>query len=513
MEDTLSKSKRLAKNTFLLYLRMFVVMIVALFTSRVTLNTLGVEDYGIFNVIAGVIVFFTFLNATLSNSGQRFLSVAIAKDDKTDIQKTFTSLLLTHLLLAIVLILLLETIGLWFVKTKLDIPLERQSAAMIVYHTSVLGVIFGVMKIPFNSVIIATERMSFYAYTSIAEVLLKLLVVYLLVLFDIDKLVLYSWLQVGVGAFMFLWYSVYVRTRFDDYHISIHYHKDYFRKVIAFSGWNALESGANLGYQQGNNFILNHFYGVVLNAAMGVYMSVRSVLFSFVTNFQVSANPQIIKAYSVNETDYFYGLIYRVSKYGFYLMFFIGLPLILNIDYILRLWLINPPDYTAGFIVYGVCFSMIETLHGPLWTSMQAMGKIKVYEIVTSLMLLLNLPLTFLFLKWGHDPYSIIKIQIFVSLLIIIVRLLFSKYNVGLSIRRYFLKVCVPIILVLIVSVPVPLFLSMSITSDLMRLLVTGVVSIIIVALSVLYIGSTAGERDALLGYVKKFLPVKRKKS
>lgn len=489
---------------------MFIVMVVSLYTSRVTLNVLGVENYGIYNVIGGVIVFFTFLNSTLSNSGQRFLSVAIANNDKDDIQKVFSSLLLTHLLFAIVLVVLLETLGLWFVSTKLDIPADRFAAALIIYHISVLGVVFGVVKIPFNSVIIANERMSFFAYTSIAEVLLKLLVVYMLVMFDYDKLILYMWLQVGVSVIMLLWYVIYVRSKFETYHLQVKYHKDYFRRVLSFSGWNALESGANLGYQQGNNFILNHFYGVMLNAAMGVYMNVRRILFSFVTNFQISANPQIIKAYSVKDTEYFYGLIYRVSKFAFYLMFFIGLPIILNVDYILKLWLINPPEYTSGFIVYGICFSLIETLHGPLWTSMQAMGKIKTYEIVTSLMLLINLPLTFVFLKFGHSPYVIIEIQMAVSFLIIIVRLLFSRKYVGLSISQYIKKVIIPIAMVLVVSVPLPLVLSYHIQSDLAKLLVTGFLSVIVVSLSVLYVGSTKGERSILVGYVAKFLPLKR---
>lgn len=498
------KSKRIAKNTIMLYIRMLLSTIVSLYTSRIVLNTLGVEDYGIYNIVGGVIVLFSFLNTSLTNASERYLSIAVEKADGRDTQQLFSSILIAHILVCVFILVLAETIGLWFLLHKIEIPANRMNAALIVYQLALLNTCMGVMKVPYNAAIIANEHMSFYAYTSVAENIMKLLIVYVLLWVAMDKLILYGILLLLVSFVIFFWYKIYVEHHFDNNNFQLKIHKTYFKGILSFSGWSLFGSVADIGYKQGSNIILNLFYGVTLNAALGIAETVRSTLFSFVSNLQIAANPQIIKSYSSNKIAYYDALIFRISKYSFYLMLFFAIPFVLNVNYILNVWLINPPEHTATFLILMMIFCLIDALHGPLWISVQATGKIRNYQIITSFLLLLNLPLSYLMLSLGSHPEVIIKVQIVISFLTLLFRLYYSAVNANLSIGNYLSSVLLPVLLVLIVAIPVPIYVSSLFHDDFNKLIITGLISIICILLSVLIFGMKQEERNVVFTIILK---------
>ena len=293
-------NKRIAKNTIMLYFRMILNMIVSIYTGRVVLQVLGVDDFGIYNIVGGVVVLFSFINNFLNTACGRFISMAIVGEDKTQPRKIFRTALFIHLIIAVLFALATETVGLWFVYDQLVIPESRFEAAIWLYHIYVFNTCLTILRVPYNAVIIAEEKMDFYAYTSIGETLLRLFVVYLLMIISFDKLITYALLHTAIVILMLIWYQFYSTRHFAYCGFSVKYDKAYLKKMVSFSGWNLLGSIADLGYKQGTNIILNLFCGVALNAAMGLATTVRSTIFNFITNFQVASNPQIMKLYSKN---------------------------------------------------------------------------------------------------------------------------------------------------------------------------------------------------------------------
>ena len=492
-------TKRIAKNTVMLYLRMILSMVVSLYTSRVVLRVLGVDDFGIYNIVGGVVVMFSFINTFLTSACQRYLSFSIAKDPVDETQKIFSTSLFIHVIVMLLFTLAAETLGLYFVINKLVIPEARFVSALYVFQIMVVESCLSIFKVPYNAAIIAEEKMSFYAYTSIIENVLRLLSVYLLVKLPYDKLIVYSVLHCAVSFGMLLWYKIYAQRKFTYCSGPLRYDKKYFRSMISFSGWNMFGSVADLGYKQGTNIVLNLFYGVALNASMGIATTVRTSIYSFISNIQVAANPQIIKSYATGEFDYYLNLIYRISKYSYFLMLFFAIPVILNIKYILMIWLGEVPEYTVSLIILGLIFCLIDCLHGPLWTSMQATGKIRNYQIWISLILLLNVPLTYLALKLGFSPNSILIIQIIVSFCTLIVRLFFSWRYAFLKISDYLKRVLVPIFIVTIFAAPLPIYVAIGLMDDFRKLLLTFSVSVVSVIASVVLVGMTKQERKSTI--------------
>lgn len=301
---------------------------------------------------------------------------------------------------------------------------------------------------------------------------------------------------------MLLWYKIYADKRFSYCSSSLKYDKTYLKSMVSFSGWNLFGSIADLGYKQGTNIILNLFHGVTLNAAMGIATTVRSSIYSFITNIQVAANPQIIKSYTVGEYNYYSNLICRISKYSYYLMLFLAIPVIINIQYILQLWLGEAPEYSASLIVLGLIFCLIDCLHGPLWTSMQATGKIRNYQLLVSIILLLNIPFSYVALKIGYSPNSILVVQILISIITLIVRFVFSSKYAELNVGLYIKNVILPVTVVTIFSIPLPFYVATFFNDDWQQLLVTGAVSVILIIVIVLLIGVTKHERISILNMV-----------
>ena len=493
-EQSLSENnKRIAKNTLMLYIRMIVIMLVTLYTSRVVINILGVVDYGIYNIVAGVVVLFSFFNSAMTTASQRFLSLTIGKGNKENIQKVFSASLISHLILSLIIVILAESAGLWFIKTQLTIPDTRTSAAAIIYHIAIVTTCVNILRVPFNALIISYEKMNFYAYISIIEVFLKLIIVWFLSLFSFDKLILYSILLLLVNVAINIAYVVY---GIKNCHVTLCLNTDkkLLKEMTSFSGWNVFGAIADVGYKQGTNIILNIFYGVTLNAVMGITNQIRTSVYTFVSNFQVAANPQIIKSYAIKDIERFSLLVCGISKYSYYLMLLIAMPLILNMDFVLELWLRNPPEHSMNFAILILIFCLFDSLTGPLWTSMQASGKIKKYLLIISSSLLLNLPLTYIFLKFGYPPESMLVIQIFVNILTLIIRTFFiRKVNIGF--KKYFISVLIPIFLVSITSIQLPYFLGSKMSSGIIKFLCTGFASVVSIVTCIYLFGVSTDER------------------
>ena len=360
-------TRRIAKNTVMLYIRMLLIMAVTLYTSRVVLNVLGVEDFGIYNVVGGIVVMFSFLNGAMATSTQRFLSFSLGKNDQEQVARVFSMSMTTHISIALIVLLLAETFGLWIFYRYLNIPPERMGAAQWVYQLSVLTFCISIIRVPYNAGIIAYERMSFYAYISIVEVCLKLGMVILLQYLGSDKLILYALLMALTTGIVTFIYKLYCCKTFSVCRYHYFWDKHLYKELISFSGWSLFGSAANVGVQQGINILLNVFFGVVTNAALGIANQVSSAVSQLVGNFQTAFNPALVKSYASGDYSYFVRLIFQTSRFSYFLLFIIALPLYLCMPFVLKVWLDIVPEYTVVFCRWMLVFVLIDAVSAPLW--------------------------------------------------------------------------------------------------------------------------------------------------
>jgi O-antigen/teichoic acid export membrane protein len=391
-------NKRIARNTLLLYFRMLLTMVVSLYTVRVVLNTLGIVDYGIFNVVAGIVTTFSFLSVTLATATQRFFSFELGRNNYEQLKKTFSMTMTIYIMVAIIILVLAETLGLWFLNTKMSIPAERMEAANWIYQFSILSFMMTMFTIPYDAAIIAHERMDVYAYVSMIEVSLKLLIVYLLMIVSMDKLKLYAILILGVTTIITLIYRTYCQKKFDECHYSFYWDSNLFKTIAGYSGWNLFGSLAGVFNDQGINILLNIFFNPVINAARGIAFQISNSINLFVSNFSTAVNPQIIKYYAQNENQKMQTLVFQSSKFSYFLLFIITMPVLLETNLILSLWLKAVPEYVVLFTRLVIITTLIDSLSGPLITSALATGKIKYYQIIIGGFKLFNLPICFFFL-------------------------------------------------------------------------------------------------------------------
>lgn len=506
---TSQNNRRIAKNTLMLYFRMILTMLVSLYTSRVILNTLGVDDFGIYNVVGGVVSMFAFLNSAMSSATQRFLSYEIGKGDLIQLRKTFNATKVIHFGIAFFIFILAETIGLWFVKTYLVIPVERMDAAIWVYHFSVLSFMVSIIQVPYNATIIAHERMNVYAYMSILEVSLKLLIVFLLVGISFDKLKLYGMLYFGVVFIIAAIYRIYTRRNFEESKFEAVKDKKLYKTLISYSGWNLFGNIAAVAKGQGVNILLNLFYGPVVNAARGISTQVQSAVQGFVTNFQMAVNPQIIKSYAADEKRYMTSLIIRSSKFSFYLLFLLSLPIILEIDQILKLWLKIVPDYAPIFTVLFMVVILIDSVSGPLMTAIQATGKIKVYQVVVGSLFISILPLSYLFLKLGYSPEITLYINIVISIIALSFRLFLVWKLLNFPIKVFIKEIILKNILIVLLSLSLPFFVKSLMDSNILRLIVVVFISLIWNATIIYVIGLLKSEKAIVLSGINKIIQKK----
>ncbi|MCD1116480.1 lipopolysaccharide biosynthesis protein [Chryseobacterium turcicum] len=411
------------------------------------MNALGVEDYGTYSIVGGVVSMFSFFNSAMVSATNRFLAFDIGKNDIIQLKKTFNATLNIHILIALLILVLAETLGLWFINYKLNIAAERMSAVNWVYQFSVFTFLLSVIQVPYDALIVAREKMSIYAYMSIAEVILKLLIVYLLLIFDFDKLILYAGLLFGVSFITRVVHKIYCKINFEESKYQFYYENELYKKLLSFSGWSLFGNMASVVRGQGLNILLNVFFGTVVNAAYGISMQVQGAVQVFVTNFQMAVNPQIIKQYSSGNKEQSLKLIFQSAKFSYFLMFLLVCPIIYNIDFILEIWLKNPPKGTSSFVVLCLIGILIDCISGPLMIGAQAHGNIKWYQIVLGTFIFLCLPISYIFLKIFYNPNVIFWVIIGINIISLFGRLLFLKYlinfDVGLFVRNVILRIIV----------------------------------------------------------------------
>lgn len=448
-----STHKHIVKNTAFLYIRMLLILVVTLYTSRIILEVLGEDDYGIFNLVGGVVVLFTFLGSAMTIATQRYLCSFIGQDDKVSLQKLFSSSLIAHFILILILVVIAETLGLWFVKNKLVIPPERYSASIWVYQISIVIAAVNVYRIPFNAAVLSYERMSFYAYTSIVEVGLKLIILWPLFYVNTDKLVIYAVLLLLINIILLIWYIVFVDSKLESvrhrWNVANHY---FVKDIFKFAGLNALSSFANISSKQGFNILVNIFYGVAVNAAVGIMNQVSSAVYQFISNFQTAITPPLMKDYSRQDYKSVSSLLISSAKFSFLLLLILITPVIFNINEILSIWLVNVPPYTSGFCIFSLIVLLPNTIGGPVWTVMQATGKIKRYQIIISLIILFNVPVFYLLLRFLNYPPYALGIQFVTNFIVVLVGIRMGLIKLNITIRTVAKTVFLPCLSVWMLS-------------------------------------------------------------
>ena len=492
------RSRRIAKNTAMLYVRMIFTMFVSLYTSRIVLSTLGISDYGVYNVVGGVVSMFSFLNAAMANGTQRFLSYELGKGDTCQLKKVFSITLSIHMLIGLVILILAETVGLWFLNAKLNIPPDRMVAANWVYQFSILSFLVSVIQVPYNASIIAHERMNVYAYVSIIEVLLKLLIVFILTQIDYDKLSLYGLLYFLVTIIVGLIYGLYCKINFLECSYNFVYDSSSFKKMLSYAGWNLYGNITCVIAAQGVNIILNIFFGPVINAARGIAYQISSSINGFANNFQMAANPQIIKSFAAGDNEYMMNLIFRSSKFSFYLLFFIALPVFIEADFILKIWLKVVPEYTSLFCRLIIISGLIDVFSGPLQTAANATGKIKLYQFSEGTIILFVMPVSYILYKMGCAPEATFYLSIIVSACLQVVRLYILKNLIHLNMKFFVLNIFLRSLFIGILSALIPLLIRSFFSNEVVRFFVVCITCVVSSSTMIYLLGLNINEKDFL---------------
>lgn len=445
MTTSAENNKRIAKNTLFLYFRQILIMAVSLYTVRVVLAALGEEDYGIYNVVGGFVAMFNILSGALSVAISRFITYEMGQPDVTvkRLQCIFSSSLIIQVAMGLIICLLIGTFGVWFVENKMVIPDGRLSVTLYVLLFSTLAFFINLLSVPYNALIIAHEQMKAFAYISIVEAVLKLLIAYLLLVASTDKLLLYALCMVLVSLIVRSIYAIYCKRHFVECRFAWGFDKQLLSKMFAFSGWAFLGNGSFVLKEHGVNILLNIFCGPVVNAARGITSQVTSAVTMFVSNFMQAVNPQITKFYSSGNLDEMHRLIFRSSRFSFYLMLLLGLPLMKCIDYALGLWLVSVPEHTALFIQLLMVFCLMDCLVQPLMTGLLAEGNIRVYEIVLVALNISNVLFSYVALRMDFAPESVYVVSIVVEVGIMWSRIWLSGKAYRLPVKRYCIEVLV----------------------------------------------------------------------
>lgn len=491
-----SNNKRLIKNSMMLYLRMFVNMAISLYTSRLILNALGETDFGIYNVVGGIVVMFTFINGSMNSSTSRFLTVSLAKDDIQDLKRTFSFTITIHAVLAFIIFILSETIGLWFLYNKLVIPEGRMSVSLVLYQLSVVTTMISIMSVPYNSSIISHEKMGAFAYISISDVIFKLLIVYAVIYLPWDRLLVYAVLLFLTQVTNQLIYIFYCRKNFKEARFSYAWDKKLFKEMCGFAGWNMAGNLAFISYTQGLNILINIFFGPSINAARGIAVRVQGIVSNFISNFQIAVHPQITKSYATGNYDYVKTLIYSESKFSFFLLLFLSLPIMIEAKTILTWWLVNVPDNTVIFLRIMLLTSFVESMINPLLITALATGKIKKLQIVVCPILLCILPFSYFVLKLGAPAYWVFIINLLFLFISLIVRIYMLKPYIYISAKYYLKNILSRCIIVGIFSFIIPILIHLNIDSnDILRFLCVGTCSVISTIFFVYFVGLNKKER------------------
>ena len=484
----------------MLYIRMLLIMAVTLYTSRVVLEVLGVEDFGIYNVVGGVVTMLGFINNSLSGATSRFITFELGRGNRGDLKKVFRCAISIHYLLALLILFLGETIGLWFVLEKMVIPLERMTAALWVYQCSIVTIIISIISAPYNALIIAHERMSAFAYISIVEAIVKLLIVFLLMQIHYDKLIVYALLLVAIQMSIRFLYTIYCNRHFPESSTHYLWDKDLSRRMFAYAGWTMNGSLAVVGYTQGLNVLLNLFFGPTVNAARGIAVQVQSAVQHFFVNFQMAIRPQMIKSYASGDLNYMHKLITESSKYSFYLMLLVSMPILVNTEYILYLWLGVVPEHAVAFTQLMLFTCMNYALSNPTKMAIQATGDVRKFQIVEGTILLTVVPVAYAFLKIGDiSAEAIFVIYFFIESFTQFIRVKIVYPRVGLKMKVYIVDVLYPIVKVFLPLLFVGYWLYIKNSVTFMSFIMNAFVCVFISLLSIFFLGMSKIERNYVL--------------
>lgn len=489
-------NKRIAKNTLLLYLRMLFIMAVQLYTSRVVLNTLGVVDYGLYNVVGGVITMFVFLNRAMVTSTQRYITFELGKGNLERLKVIFTTCVQIQAIISLVVVLLGETVGLWFLYEKMVIPPERFTAALWVYQLSILTMCIQIMSVPYNSDIIAHERMGVFAAISIVEVVLRLAVVYLLVIGSFDKLIFYAVLIAVVQIFIRLLYTNYCHRHFCESKLVKVFDQSLAKELGKFMGWNIWGNLAATLFGTGLNLLLNVFFGPVVNAARAIAVQVETAIANFSSNFLMAVNPQITKLYAQENLKEMHELIFRASKFTFFLLFALSLPVIMETGPILTIWLKDVPNYTIVLLRLLLGIAIIDSVARPLMTAAAATGDVKRYQLIIGCILLSIVPVAYVVLRLGGSPESVYVVHLVIAIIAFLARLWVIKPMIRLSIRQYFSSVILRCALVLAVSIPLCLLVKHLLPVGILPTVTICAVCVLVASATSYLLGFDQGERQ-----------------
>lgn len=499
-------NNRIFKNTLFLYIRLLLTIIVGLYASRMILKILGVTDFGIYNVVGGVVVFMGYFNDVMSQGTTRYLTFSLGKGDRLELKKIFTACFSIHFVLAVITLILAETIGLWFLNNRMNIPEGRYYAANWVYQFAVFSAFLNVMQVPYSATIIAHEKMSIYAYMSIFDAVMKLLAVYLLFVINYDKLIVYSLFYFIVDMLSIVLYRIYCHSKFQECSFSFEYNKKIYREIFSYTGWNAVGTMAYLCNTQGINLLLNIFFGPIVNASRGLANTVNSLVNKFVLNFQVANRPQIVKYYAQSNLKEMHKLIMNSSKFSSYLLILFGIPVFIETPFLINLWLGQVPQYVVIFIRLTLILNLIQVVDYPLGTGLKAYGKMKLPNLTSCIIYLMILPITFFLLKLGYSPICSYIVHIIMYPLAMFCDLLILKRYLGFKISIFFNEVILRVLIVSILAFLFPYIASLFLNTGWHRLLIVSIVSILSTFIVVFTIGINSNNRKNIALKFKKFL-------
>lgn len=499
MSSSQINNKRIAKNTILLYIRTLFVMVISLYTSRVVLQVLGVEDYGVYQVVGGLVAMFSVISSSLSSAISRFITFEIGRGDMERLKRIFSTSIIIQLCLCVIVALAVEIGGLWFMHTEMQIPAGRLEAAEWVLHCSVLTFCINLLSIPYNACIIAHEHMKAFAYVSVVEAMLKLGILFLIIYSPIDSLVTYAILLTLVAASIRLAYTVYCHKYFEETKTTLIFDKSIFKEMSGFSGWSFFNNTSFILNNQGVSMLMNVFFGVTVNAARGIAIQVESAVLQFVNNFTTALNPQITKSYANGDLGNMYKLVCRGAKFSFFSMLILSLPIILEANQILNIWLTRVPEHTVIFVQLSMIMGMCDCIGTTGYTACMATGKLKKYSLTLTPLIVLEFPLSWLLFYYGASVESSYYLYILIKLLVLFVRMFLMQSMTGLNCYMYIKGVFFPIILTTLFSIIIPILIIIFMDENILRFFMLLIASTISVIVSSLFLGMTRIERNVII--------------
>ncbi len=504
MISVVNDNKKIAKNTLLLYFRMLLLMAISLYTSRVVLASLGIDDFGIYNIVGGVVVFLGFLNGTMSSASARFINVSLSKENILDTQKTFTTLFWATIILALTMVFLSETIGLWFVLEKVQYPIERKCAAVAVYHISVFTLLINVICIPYNAMIIAKERMNVFAYISLFDAIAKLLIAFVIRLkTPFDILILYAFLIAASQLITCFAYFYYCKVFFSEAKVSLFFDKKQFKEILNYIGWSSYGSFVSVGFTQGVNIVLNLFFGPAVNAARGVANQVSNACLSFANNFQIAVNPQLTKSMALKDFDRSKFLVYASSRFSFFLMCMLCIPIIGESNFILDLWLKEVPKHAVAFVQLMLIISILQCLAYPLRTANQAEGNIKRFQLFECTLLLMIVPVSYIGLLIGFPPECVFIVHLVIECVAQIVRIIIVTPKISMTLGEYIKNVYIVVMPILIIGLLVTIVVNLTLPSNVYRFITNILITEVVLSSTILYYGLKSEERKKMFQIIK----------